>query len=256
MHAIGRPLLPPGPTSPMAYRDLRDFIAQLETTGELKRVRARRRSAARDDGALRPRAARAAARRCCSRVPRRLRGAERRDDSRARQSVRHAASASRWRWAPTRRTGALLRDVGRLLAFLKEPEPPKSLVDAWRNTRPVLMKALDMAPKERSTGAVPGRRVGRRRRRSRAAAGPDVLARRCGPADHLGTDRHARPAQDAAEPRHLPPAGDRAQQGDHALARASRRRARFPRSRAGVTAARRFRSPWRSAPIRRRSSAR
>ncbi len=46
MHAIGRPLLPPGPTSPMAYRDLRDFIAQLETTGELKRVHAPRRSAA------------------------------------------------------------------------------------------------------------------------------------------------------------------------------------------------------------------
>ena len=45
-----------------------------------------------------------------------------------------------------------LRDIGRLLAFLKEPEPPKGLVDAWQNTRPVFMKVLDMAPKVRSTG--------------------------------------------------------------------------------------------------------
>jgi len=42
-----------------------------------------------------------------------------------------------------------LREIGRLLAFLKEPEPPKSLMDAWRNTRPVFMKVLDMAPKLR-----------------------------------------------------------------------------------------------------------
>jgi 4-hydroxy-3-polyprenylbenzoate decarboxylase len=45
-----------------------------------------------------------------------------------------------------------LRDIGRLLAFLKEPEPPKGLIDAWQNTRPVFMKVLDMAPKVRSTG--------------------------------------------------------------------------------------------------------
>ena len=44
-----------------------------------------------------------------------------------------------------------LREVGRLLAFLKEPEPPKGLKDAWQNTRPVFMKVLDMAPKERSS---------------------------------------------------------------------------------------------------------
>jgi 4-hydroxy-3-polyprenylbenzoate decarboxylase len=43
-----------------------------------------------------------------------------------------------------------LREIGRLLAFLKEPDPPKSLLDAWRNTRPVFMKVLDMAPKLRA----------------------------------------------------------------------------------------------------------
>ena len=44
---------------------------------------------------------------------------------------------------------AALREIGRLLGFLKEPEPPKGLVDAWRTTRPMLMKVMDMAPKER-----------------------------------------------------------------------------------------------------------
>lgn len=44
-----------------------------------------------------------------------------------------------------------LREVGKLLAFLKEPEPPKGLKDAWQNTRPVFMQVLNMAPKERSS---------------------------------------------------------------------------------------------------------
>jgi len=39
-----------------------------------------------------------------------------------------------------------LRDVGKLLAFLKEPEPPKGFKDAWQNM-PVFRKVLDMAPK-------------------------------------------------------------------------------------------------------------
>ena len=39
-----------------------------------------------------------------------------------------------------------LREVGKLLAFLKEPDPPKGLKDAW-NTLPIFKKGLDMAPK-------------------------------------------------------------------------------------------------------------
>jgi 4-hydroxy-3-polyprenylbenzoate decarboxylase len=39
-----------------------------------------------------------------------------------------------------------LRDVGRLLAYLKEPEPPKGVKDAWKSL-PVFKKVLDMAPK-------------------------------------------------------------------------------------------------------------
>ena len=40
-----------------------------------------------------------------------------------------------------------LREVGRLLAMLKEPDPPKGMKDAWEKV-PVFKKVLDMAPKE------------------------------------------------------------------------------------------------------------
>ncbi len=40
-----------------------------------------------------------------------------------------------------------LREVGKLLAYLKEPEPPKGLRDAW-DKWPVLKQVLNMAPKE------------------------------------------------------------------------------------------------------------
>ncbi len=46
---------------------------------------------------------------------------------------------------------AALREVGKLLAFLKEPNPPKGLKDAWQNTRPVFMQVMHMAPKERAS---------------------------------------------------------------------------------------------------------
>ena len=74
--------------------------------------------------------------------------------------------------------------------------------------------AVDMRPVRRARPRLSrGRDPGRQRDRSRPAAGPDVLARRRGPADHLGPGRHARAAgraeRAAPEPRHLPPAGDR-----------------------------------------------
>lgn len=40
-----------------------------------------------------------------------------------------------------------LREVGKLLAFLKEPDPPKGLKDAW-DKMPVFKQVLNMAPKE------------------------------------------------------------------------------------------------------------
>ncbi len=40
-----------------------------------------------------------------------------------------------------------LREVGKLLAFLKEPDPPKGLKDAWEKM-PIFKQVLNMAPKE------------------------------------------------------------------------------------------------------------
>lgn len=45
-----------------------------------------------------------------------------------------------------------LREVGKLLAFLKEPDPPKGLKDAW-STLPIFKKVLDMAPKTTRSAA-------------------------------------------------------------------------------------------------------
>lgn len=39
-----------------------------------------------------------------------------------------------------------LREVGELLAFLKEPEPPKGMKDAWEKL-PIFKQVLNMAPK-------------------------------------------------------------------------------------------------------------
>lgn len=39
-----------------------------------------------------------------------------------------------------------LREIGKLLAFLKEPDPPRGMKDAWQKL-PVFRKVLDMAPK-------------------------------------------------------------------------------------------------------------
>ncbi len=41
-----------------------------------------------------------------------------------------------------------LREIGRLLAMLKEPDPPKGMKEAWERL-PVFRKVLDMAPRER-----------------------------------------------------------------------------------------------------------
>jgi len=44
-----------------------------------------------------------------------------------------------------------LREIGKLLAYLKEPEPPKGLKDAWSKA-PLLKKVLSMAPKTLRSG--------------------------------------------------------------------------------------------------------
>jgi len=135
----------------MSYRDLRDFIAQLESTRELKRVRAPV-DPKLEMTALCDRALRAGGPALLFEHPvgnftspsggtipvlGNLFGTP--------QRVAKAMGADPANWQ------ASLRDVGRLLGYLKEPEPPKGLVDAWRNLRPLYLKVLDMAPKERAS---------------------------------------------------------------------------------------------------------
>jgi 4-hydroxy-3-polyprenylbenzoate decarboxylase len=135
----------------MAYHDLRDFLAQLETAGELVRVRV-------------PVDPRLEMTGLCDRVLKAggpaLLFEQPRGDFRGPsgaaipvlgnlfgtpQRVARAMGADPAAWRES------LREIGKLLAFLKEPEPPKGLKDAWQNTRPVFMKVLDMAPKARSS---------------------------------------------------------------------------------------------------------
>ena len=136
----------------MPYADLRDFLAQLEAVGELKRVGARvdpdLEMTALCDRALHahgpallfenPAGSFTGPNGAMIPVLGNLFGTPER--------VAKAMGADPSNWQES------LRDVGRLLSFLKEPEPPKGLIDAWRNTRPVFLKVLDMAPKERSSG--------------------------------------------------------------------------------------------------------
>ena len=107
---------------------------------------------ARDDGAVRPGATRARAGAAVRVAERRFSRSVGRHDSRAGQPVRNAGARRQGDGCRSGRWQESLREVGRLLAYLKEPEPPKSLKDAWQTTRPVFMKVLDMAPKERRSG--------------------------------------------------------------------------------------------------------
>src|SRR5258705_10251093 len=125
----------------MKYADLRDFLAQLERRGELKRIRAE----------VDPRLEMTE---ICDRVlkaggPALL----------FEKPTGHTIPVLGNLFGTPRRvalgmgeeTVDALREVGKLLAFLKEPEPPKGLKDAWQNTRPVFMQVMNMAPKERSS---------------------------------------------------------------------------------------------------------
>ena len=121
----------------MIYRDLRDFIAQLEQRGELKRV------AAEVDPRLEmteiaDRVLRAGGPALLFENPK-----------------GHSVPVLANLFGTVRRVAlgmgeedpARLREIGQLLAYLKEPEPPKGLRDAWEKW-PVLKQVLNMAPKE------------------------------------------------------------------------------------------------------------
>jgi len=118
------------------YRDLRDFIAQLERLGELKRVRAEI-SPALEMTEI------------CDRTLRRGGPAllfERPKGHTMPVLANLFGTARRVALGMGEDSVEALREVGRLLAFLKEPDPPHGLKEAWRSL-PVFKKVLDMAPR-------------------------------------------------------------------------------------------------------------
>ncbi|MCB1861025.1 MAG: 4-hydroxy-3-polyprenylbenzoate decarboxylase [Gammaproteobacteria bacterium] len=121
----------------MHYTDLRDFIEQLESLGELKRI------GVEVDPHLE-------ITEICDRTLRRQ------GPALLFEKVKGSAFPLLGNLFGTPRRVALgmgeesveaLRDVGRLLATLKEPDPPKGVKDAWSKL-PLYRRVFDMAPKE------------------------------------------------------------------------------------------------------------
>jgi len=120
----------------MKYKDLRDFISQLEKKGELKRI------SVEVDPCLEMTE-------ICDRT---LRAA---GPALLFENVKNSSVPVLANLFGTPQRVAMgmgedsidaLRDIGELLAFLKEPEPPKGMKDAWEKL-PIFKQVLNMAPK-------------------------------------------------------------------------------------------------------------
>ena len=127
----------------MRYKDLRDFIAQLEQLGELRRV------AVEVDPRLEmtevcDRALRAGGPAILFEKPKGFDAAQGRP--RIPVLANLFGTARRVALGMGEESVEALREVGKLLAYLKEPDPPKGLKDAW-DKLPVLKQVLNMAPK-------------------------------------------------------------------------------------------------------------
>jgi 4-hydroxy-3-polyprenylbenzoate decarboxylase len=122
----------------VSYRDLREFLAQLESRGELKRVAAEV-SPRLEMTEIADRVLRAGGPALLFERP-----------------AGHGIPVLANLFGTVKRVAAAmglpdaagLRDMGRLLAHLKEPEPPKGLHDLWER---FVKQAINMAPRERSS---------------------------------------------------------------------------------------------------------
>ncbi|MGH8559948.1 MAG: 4-hydroxy-3-polyprenylbenzoate decarboxylase [Methylococcales bacterium] len=120
----------------MKYRDLRDFIAQLEAIGELKRIRIE------VDPYLE-------VTEICDRTLRKGGPAilfEKLKGSEIPLLANLFGTPERVAMGMGETSIEALREVGKLLAFLKEPDPPKGMKDAW-NKLPLFKQVMNMAPK-------------------------------------------------------------------------------------------------------------
>lgn len=126
----------------MNYHSLRDFIQQLEKIGQLKRITVEI-DPALEMTEIADRVLRAGGPALLFERPKghtipvlaNLFGTPERVALGVTASI---AETGNWKFS--------LREVGKLLAYLKEPEPPKGLRDAW-DKWPVLKQVLNMAPK-------------------------------------------------------------------------------------------------------------
>jgi 4-hydroxy-3-polyprenylbenzoate decarboxylase len=127
------------------YRDLRDFITQLEAQGELKRIKP-------------PVSTHLEMTEIADRVLRAEGPALLFEQPTNKTGGAHEMPVLANLFGTPRRVALgmgeesveALREIGKLLAFLKEPEPPKGLKDAWEKL-PVLKQVLNMAPKQISS---------------------------------------------------------------------------------------------------------
>ncbi|SNX59938.1 3-octaprenyl-4hydroxybenzoate decarboxylase [Nitrosomonas ureae] len=124
----------------MQYKDLRDFLGQLEVMGELKRVQAE------IDPMLEMTE-------ICDRALKKQGPAILFENPKGYDMPvlgNLFGTPKRVALGMGQESVEALREVGKLLAYLKEPDPPKGLKDAW-DKLPVLKQVLNMAPKELSS---------------------------------------------------------------------------------------------------------
>ena len=121
----------------MSYKDLRDFIAGLERDGQLKRISVEV-DPRLEMTAIADRVLRAGGPALLFENPK---------GHRIPVLANLFGTVKRVALGMGEDDPSRLREVGKLLAYLKEPEPPKGLRDAW-DRWPVLKQVLNMAPKE------------------------------------------------------------------------------------------------------------
>jgi len=120
----------------MEYKDLRDFIDQLERGGDLKRI-SKRISPNLEITEISNRVLRAGGPALLFENP---------GESKIPLLSNLFGTEQRVAQALGEDNAAALREVGKLLAFLKEPAPPKGFKEAMK-TLPIYKKILDMSPK-------------------------------------------------------------------------------------------------------------
>ena len=121
----------------MIYKDLRDFVGQLEARGELKRIPVEV-DPALEMTEIGDRVLRAGGPALLFEKPK---------GHTMPVLANLFGTVKRVALGMGQEDPGKLREIGQLLAYLKEPEPPKGLRDAW-DKWPILKQVLNMAPKE------------------------------------------------------------------------------------------------------------